>query len=147
VAQQPKERFMTTIDTAETKKPIDLETLILAHGAHKRASDGMCLLEAVSYIAGEKFSDRPACVDPALGAYGRAFNDRLNAEERQLLKPLVTKLVGTKGSLDLMRRRAFLLVDRHLRVNLPAFFRGLPHKPRPDLSVRLEGLHSPKRSS
>ncbi len=126
---------------AKTKPPaFDLESLILAHGAHKKRSEGACLMEAVAWFAGEKHSDRPQCTDVALGAYGRNLNDRLRDDERQLLKPLIPMLVGTKGSPELARRRAYFLVDRHVRVNLPAFLRELPAKPRPEMAARLEGL-------
>ena len=99
------------MNTESTEKLLDLEDLELLHGAHTKRSEGLCLLEAVAWFAGEKHSDRPACTDVALAAYGRAFNDRLRADERQLLKPLIPRLVGTKGSPDLARRRAYLLVD------------------------------------
>jgi hypothetical protein len=75
---------MTT--TNKIKNPLDLETLVLKNGAHKRRDQGVCLMEAVAWIAGEKHSDRPECTDVALAAFGRAFNDRLSNDERQLLR-------------------------------------------------------------
>ena len=68
---------------------IDLDNLTLLHGTHESAADGVCLMEAVAWLAGEPHSDHPACSDVALAAYGRSLNDRLEDDERQLLKPLV----------------------------------------------------------
>jgi hypothetical protein len=119
---------------------INLDNIRLARGSHSKREQGVCLMEAVAWFAGEKHSDHPKCVDPALAAYGRALNDHLRDDDRQLLKPLIPRLVGTVGSYALMQRRAYLLVDRHMRVNMPAFLRDLPNKPRPDLAERFEAL-------
>ena len=59
---------------------------------------GVCLLEAVSYIAGEEFSDHPQCVSPVLGAYGRRLNDWLADEDRQKLKPFIPQMIGTAAA-------------------------------------------------
>ena len=45
--------------------------LLLANGGHKSADDGMCLMEAVAYVAGEPHSDSPACASPILASIGR----------------------------------------------------------------------------
>ena len=119
---------------------LDLSSLFLKRGHHNSRDQGVCLLEAVAWMAGEPHTDRPACVDVALASYGRSLNDRCNDEERQRLTALVPRLVGTKGSPDLAMKRAYLLVDRHLRKILPVFFRELPHKPRPDLAEKFESL-------
>ena len=130
------------MDTEKTNKKNlpDLAELMLLHGAHQKREEGVCLMEAVAWIAGEPHSDHPACTDVALAAYGRALNDRLKDDERQLLRPLVSKLVGTRGTRELAKRRAYFLVDRHVRVSIPAFLRELPRKPRPDLAERFEAL-------
>ena len=123
-----------------TSRPFDFKSFIVAKGAHSDPATGMCLLEAAAYIAGEPHSDHPVCVDVALAAFGRPFNDRLDDEERQLLKPLIPMLVGTRASRQLAQRRAYLLVDRYLRTIIPAFLRELPHKPQPEAAARLEGM-------
>src|SRR6516162_7899389 len=74
---------------------LDLETLILATGAHNDRSDGLCLLEAVAWWSGETHTDHPACVSPILGAYGRAINDLLPPAKRQQLRQLIPLLPGT----------------------------------------------------
>jgi hypothetical protein len=99
-----------------------MEQIILKRGAHKSAEEGMCLLEAVAFVAGEPHSDHPACTDPVLGAFGRAVNDWLTDEERQRLAPLVPKLVGTAGDHTLSLRRAMLLTDAVVRQIVPIAF-------------------------
>ena len=67
----------------------------LGKGKHSRPAVGACLLEAVSYVAGEPWSDHPACVSPVLAAFGRALNDALPDNRRQELAPLIPQLIGT----------------------------------------------------
>jgi hypothetical protein len=99
-----------------------LEGLTLQRGSHVTAEAGMCLLEAVSYIAGEPFGDHPACVDSVLGAFGRAVNDFMSGDERQLLVPLIPKLLNTAGDHKLSLRRAMRICDGTVRQILPIAF-------------------------
>jgi hypothetical protein len=62
-------------------------------------------MELSSMLAGERFSDRPRCVDPVVAAYTRALNDRLGARDRQRLYRYAALAVGTRGDEDLRRRR------------------------------------------
>jgi hypothetical protein len=119
---------------------INLDNIKLACGSHSRREHGVCLMEAVAWFAGEEHSDHPKCVDTVLAAYGRALNDLLSRKERQILKPLIPKLVGTAGSHALMQRRAYLIIDRYVRSSVPAFLRELPNKPRLDLAAKFEAL-------
>ncbi len=41
---------------------VPLDDITLRSGAHSSREDGMCLMEAVSFYAGEKHSDHPTCV-------------------------------------------------------------------------------------
>src|SRR5688500_16148045 len=59
---------------------LTLEEITLSAGAHKSPEQGMCLLEAVAYVAGEPFSDHPKCVSPVIAAFGRRWNDDLDDE-------------------------------------------------------------------
>jgi hypothetical protein len=72
-----------------------LQRLDLAYGPHPGPESGVCLLEAVGWMAGEPWSDTPACASPVLAAFGRSLNDQLDHKHRQKLKPLVPLLVGT----------------------------------------------------
>jgi hypothetical protein len=97
---------MMSIDTDRLAK---VEALRLAKGAHDSFARGASVMEAVAYVAGEPFSDHPQCASPVVGAFLRAWNDRLDDQTRQRLKPYVVRLVGTAGSdKDEQRRRDML---------------------------------------
>lgn len=68
----------------------------LTAGQHSGAGDGLCLMEAVALLAGERHGDWPACVCPVLIEFGRVLNDSMPDQWRTaLLLPLVPALVGT----------------------------------------------------
>jgi hypothetical protein len=71
--------------------------LRLAEGGHDSPRDGVCVVELASLLAGERFSDRPACVDHVIGGYLRSLNDRVSHAERQRLLPYAERAVGTRG--------------------------------------------------
>lgn len=56
-------------------------------------------------LAGERFSDRPRCVDPLIAAFLRTLNDRLAPRERQRLLPYASAAVNTRGSRRARRAR------------------------------------------
>ena len=95
-----------------------LDKLTLDSGGHTNFDEGVCLLEAASYIAGEPWSDHPKCVSPFLGAYGRRLNDRLSDEDRQKLKPFIPGLLHTAGDGQEDARR-WMAVDWAVRVATP----------------------------
>lgn len=96
----------------------------LSHGSHRSFSQGVCAMEAVAYIAGEKFSDHPECASPVIAAFMRTWNDGLPDDERTaLLLPLIPKLVGTRGSPELENRRATMAADWLVREHTPAWLR------------------------
>ena len=109
---------------------IDAERLArittLAHGSHQPPNGHIaaCVMEAVAYVAGEPWSDRPECACPVIGAFLRSWNDALNGDERtKLLLPLVPRLVGTRGSKALEARRATMAADWYIRASTPAWLR------------------------
>lgn len=71
---------------------------VLSAGAHDRPEDGACVMELVSYLAGEAWSDRPACTHPVLARAAQVVNDRLPDSERHRLVPLIGRLFGTGES-------------------------------------------------
>jgi len=102
----------------------NLDSIHLAFGSHASREDGMCLMEAVAYVAGEPHTDRPKCVCPVLAAFGRAWNDSLSDEDRQrLLRPFVPRLVGTRSTPEVEQRRAFMAADWAVRVAAPVWLR------------------------
>jgi hypothetical protein len=104
----------------DSTHPFDLETLILAKGAHNDRSDGLCLLEAVAWWAGETHTDQPACVSPILGAYGRAINDLLPHDKRQQLRQLIPLLPGTAAD-GLDETRSYAALDWLIRTWIPTW--------------------------
>ena len=57
-------------------------------------------MEMVSYLAGEEWSDSPACTHPVLARAAQVVNDRLPDSERHLLVPLIGRLFGTAAPAD-----------------------------------------------
>ena len=67
----------------------------LAYGTHASPQDGRCAMEWVSHLAGEPHSDEPRCVSPVLRAFCITFNDSLEDEPRQGLRPYLARTIGT----------------------------------------------------
>jgi hypothetical protein len=67
---------------------------VLSRGKHKNPTKGACFLEYTSLLAGEPFSDAPACVDRELAAVLRHANDLLSDADRPRLVPLLGRAVG-----------------------------------------------------
>lgn len=67
----------------------------LSAGSHDPRSGEACVMEYVSLLAGEDWSDSPACTHPVLAAMARNVNDRLPDCERHRLVPLIGRLFGT----------------------------------------------------
>lgn len=68
---------------------------VLSAGAHETPELGACIMEMVSFLAGEVWSDSPACTHPVLAEMARCINDRLSDAERQKILPLMGRLFGT----------------------------------------------------
>lgn len=64
----------------------------LSRGPHADPAAGVCLMERVSAIAGEPFSDRPSCTHPALAALAQQVNDRVSDAARDRLLALAPAL-------------------------------------------------------
>jgi hypothetical protein len=62
-------------------------------------------MELVSMIANEKFTDRPRCACVVIGAFLRGWNDRSGHAERQALRPYAKRVVGSRASRSVTRRR------------------------------------------
>ena len=107
---------------------MDGDTITLKAGQHNSLEDGACLLELTSYLAGEPWSDHPACVSPVLAAFGRTWTDGLrNDEERtRLLLPFAQRLIGTVSTPEVEERRSYLALDWLIRTHTPAWLRLVP---------------------
>lgn len=110
--------------TTALVRELSIDSLSLDSGSHNpNAPIGpkFCLLEAVAYIAGEKWTDRPACVSPLLGGYGRNLNDAMDYAARQRLKPFIYRLLGTgAGENPTGEDRSRVIAADHIRAYIAA---------------------------
>ena len=101
--------------------------ITLYDGGHYCASDGMCVMEAVSYIAGEEFSEHPECACPVVTAFMISLNDSLRDEDRdRWIKPLIPSIIGSRvllengqEDIDVQVKRALVAGDAALRQFIP----------------------------
>jgi hypothetical protein len=70
---------------------------VLSAGRHRNAKRGACFMEYASYLAGERWSDRPACTHPALASLARLINDLTSDDARSALATLIPSVVGLDG--------------------------------------------------
>ena len=93
---------------------------MLDRGSHAADSGKTCLMEMVARLAGEPHTDHPECACPVLTEWGIIANDSMGDDLRnELLGPLAQRLVGTRSTPEVERRRMFLLVDHAVRVAAP----------------------------
>ena len=112
-----------------TQKQVGLlEKITLSTGGHHSAVSGMCVMEAVSYIAGEQFSAYPECACPIITAFMISFNDTLfdNAARDRWIKPLIPAIVGSRvfqaggtEDKDVLMRRSLIAGDAAVRRFVP----------------------------
>lgn len=67
---------------------------ILSAGRHRNPRHGACFMEFASYLAGERWSDHPACTHTLLAALARDVNDLTSNAGRDRLMPFITRVVG-----------------------------------------------------
>src|SRR6185312_16006004 len=102
----------------------EVTAIALASGGHTGIDDGMCVMEAVAYVAGEPWSDAPSCACPVIGAFMRSWNDSLPNDKRtELLRPMIPSLVGSKSTPAVENRRAIMACDWLVRMYAPAWLR------------------------
>ncbi len=70
---------------------------VLGTGRHRRPADGACVMEYVSVLAGQPWSDSPRCTDRALGELARRVNDAVGPQARSALAEIAPLLVGAVG--------------------------------------------------
>lgn len=130
------------MNTQLADKTLDLENLVLDRGDHDEDSRQFCVMEAVAYVAGEPWTDQPACACPVIGAFMRRWNDDLSDQDRQMLKPLIPRLVGTRASREVEARRSWLVTDWMVRVYAPAWLELAGMKEQADALRQLPELTS-----
>ena len=104
-----------------------LETLALSSGSHEEFNRGMCVMEAVSYVAGEPWSDAPQCACPIITTFLMSWNDALpDADRTRLLRPLIPLIVGTRSTSEVEERRSYMALDWLIRVFAPKWLDMVP---------------------
>lgn len=67
---------------------------VLSRGKHRNPRKGACFMEYASYLAGERWSDQPACTHPLLAALARHVNDFTTDAGRPRLAEMVPSVIG-----------------------------------------------------
>jgi hypothetical protein len=69
----------------------------LSRGKHRSPRKGACFMEFASLLAGERWSDHPACTHPLLAAVARQVNDLTSDAGRARLAELIPSVIGLTG--------------------------------------------------
>ena len=67
---------------------------VLSRGKHRNPRKGACFMELASFLAAERWSDRPSCTHPLLATLARDVNDLIGDEARREIAPLVPDVIG-----------------------------------------------------
>jgi hypothetical protein len=67
---------------------------VLSRGKHRNPRRGACFMEMASFLAGERWSDHPACTHPLLADLARLVNDIVTDQLRPRLVPLIPSVIG-----------------------------------------------------
>jgi hypothetical protein len=67
---------------------------VLSRGKHRNPRRGACFMEMASFLAGERWSDHPACTHPLLAGLARLVNDFVGDGSRAELVPLIPSVIG-----------------------------------------------------
>jgi hypothetical protein len=70
---------------------------ILSPGKHRSPRKGACFMEFASLLAGEHWSDHPACTHPLVAAVARHVNDYTSDAGRSRLAELIPSVIGLTG--------------------------------------------------
>ena len=70
---------------------------MLSRGKHRSPRKGACFMEFASMLAGERWSDHPACTHPLLAAVARHVNDHTSDAGRHRLADLIPSVIGLTG--------------------------------------------------
>jgi hypothetical protein len=98
-AQTGHSRFAGAAEVAVSGDETHLPELVpvLSRGKHRSPRQGACFMELASYLAGERWSDHPACTHPLLAALARDVNDFSSDAGRSGLARLIPSVIGLTG--------------------------------------------------
>lgn len=86
------------------------QTIKLSKGKHASPTDGACVMELASMLAGEPFTDHPRSVSRPIGSFLRCYNDLIDDGRRQDLYVYASRAVGSAGTPDVEQARLQRLV-------------------------------------
>lgn len=75
--------------------PVPDQLLVLDRGRHEENERYASVMEAASWLSGERWSARPVSVHPVIASIAEAAADQLDDDERQALWMLVMASIGT----------------------------------------------------
>jgi hypothetical protein len=70
---------------------------MLSPGKHRSPHSGACFMEFASLLAGERWSDHPACTHPLLAEVAQHVNDYTSDAGRPRLVTLIPSVIGLTG--------------------------------------------------
>ena len=82
------------------------------------------MLEAVTVVSNEKFSDSPRTVSKVIEDFLRAWNDSLEDDQRQDLKPYIHKVINSTLTDDVEEHRAWQATDWLVRVQATTWLKA-----------------------
>lgn len=82
---------------------------VLSHGGHSDPKQGACVMEMVSFIAGEAWSDRPDCVLYPIQNIAQRVNDFVSDDNRSIIADMIPRFIGTDKIIGIMEDRKFLM--------------------------------------
>ena len=101
-----------------------IEKYELKSGSHTSLEKGACIMELVSYIANEPWSDHPQCACPILTRFAIRYNDRVDHKQRQKMKEIIPLLLNSRNkAMEVKRTRFFGL--KAVTVFLPTLTEAL----------------------
>lgn len=86
---------------------------VLSRGKHRNPRKGGCFMELASFLAGERWSDHPACTQRLLAALARHVNDYTSDEGRSRLAVLVPSVIGLTSDDPVVDARIALRAATH----------------------------------
>lgn len=112
-------------DIAGLESVPDLDGIVLERSAHPRRGTRLTLLELVSWLNHEPHSDTPPSVSPVVATFARWLAAGFDNADRQALKSIAPKLIGTgPATADVERARQWLATEWLVRVQAPAWLRA-----------------------
>lgn len=73
-----------------------MEVIKFEAGSHNSREHGMCVMEAVAFLAGEEHTDRPQCADEIITQLAIVINDSTDDKTRnELFQDMPWRIIGT----------------------------------------------------